>query len=1145
MAQNVGITPVIAPIDTPDSNDTFPTGFANKLKGGYKTVATIAERDAISLERRSAGDLVKVVETNLIYHWNGTSFDSNIKNYIGLSNVDNTSDLNKPISTATQTALDTKLSYDEYINGAIALGSYNASTNTPTLTATPDVLLHDGDYYDVTTSGTVGFSGSNFLSGTVLNIGDKLKKKGTQWYLIASSLSQYYTKTETDAKYLESGSKFTSALQSEIDRNPITTIQFGTQLDGTSNDTLDTTNWRYNELGYSTQSGTIKQVFLWATASGNIPLVVISISGSTATLVKTLGTYAVVAGLNTININQSISAGQFVAFGKGTSTAGIRFKTSGFTGNRFAQATGSTIVYGTSNSYYALGFSVEGIVSKPLDIYRTVSDSYTKSEVYAKSEVYTKTESDLKYLESGSKFTSALQSEVDRSSSVTLQFGTQLDGTSNDTLYGWKYNELGFSTQNGTVKQVFLWANGAGNIQLDVISVSGVNTTLVKTLGIYTVTNGFNTININQSISAGQFVAFGNSGTAGIRFKTSGFVGNRFAQSNLAGTTTTYGTSGSYYALGFSVEYSTSKPLDIYTTKTYVDAGLSAITPTKIQKIVRLNGTVGIDCDFSGNRGIQDAIESITDANKYKQYEILVYEGVYEATQTTDYNSAGITSGYVSFIKGKSFVSVRGINRNKVIVRGTLPTNLTSSVYQYYQTMYWHSDAGTLSNITVEGSNMRYPIHIDGGRLGCKDFISNIENVRVVHLGNSGNATVWGSYHPIGLGTSDGQKIYHKYNYIISKRCPLYAHNNANFSAPNLLKYDYCNFETLDPNYDKKAIRLESLGSSTNDVVELNNCNFGGCYIISHADSPFIPTGLTEQYVNHADFRLEGSGNSPFLYEPSIVGGQALRIVSKSSGSSSTVRFDINSSAYPLIIKNDKYSKDYTDDYNISHVGYAYKDGFSTFSGYAIGKLDVGEDAVGISSNTYVKSLGKRLGDCSTVNKTLTIIVDGVSYNIVFNKNYIGAGTSNSVPSDYTNAQIIAEITAVIGSVATVDTYAVGNDYYPEFTDVMSRNRTSEVIQKGMAVAWDNGFIRKALSTDTKIYGIALDTANTGELCRIMKKGYIRTVETYKFSTLQETYSAISKGDTLGISATAGKISKSASIKLFTAIDNNILAINC
>ena len=38
----------------------------------------------------------------------------------------------------------------------------------------------------------------------------------------------------------------------------------------------------------------------------------------------------------------------------------------------------------------------------------------------------------------------------------------------------------------------------------------------------------------------------------------------------------------------------------------------------KNEIIVKIDGKVGVDCDFSGNRGIQNAIESIKDASENK-----------------------------------------------------------------------------------------------------------------------------------------------------------------------------------------------------------------------------------------------------------------------------------------------------------------------------------------------------------------------------------------------------------------------------------------------------------------------------------------------------------------------------------------------
>lgn len=70
-------------------------------------------------------------------------------------------------------------------------GILNASTGvatiegvTVTLTAIPPTGWLNGQQVEVQTVGNIGFSGINFTSGTLLNIGDKLRKRGTQWELI-------------------------------------------------------------------------------------------------------------------------------------------------------------------------------------------------------------------------------------------------------------------------------------------------------------------------------------------------------------------------------------------------------------------------------------------------------------------------------------------------------------------------------------------------------------------------------------------------------------------------------------------------------------------------------------------------------------------------------------------------------------------------------------------------------------------------------------------------------------------------------------------------------------------------------------------------------------------------------------------------
>lgn len=129
--------------------------FRNIRDDGIQKVANTAERLALV---PSDGDIVEQLDTNALYAYKqstnswilitqptvvtsvtsvfGRSGDvvaqagDYTKAQVGLGNVDNTSDLNKPISTATQTALNLK---EDVINKVITLDSPNNTTYPTTL----------------------------------------------------------------------------------------------------------------------------------------------------------------------------------------------------------------------------------------------------------------------------------------------------------------------------------------------------------------------------------------------------------------------------------------------------------------------------------------------------------------------------------------------------------------------------------------------------------------------------------------------------------------------------------------------------------------------------------------------------------------------------------------------------------------------------------------------------------------------------------------------------------------------------------------------------------------------------------------------------------------------------------------------------
>jgi len=93
----------------------------------------------------------------------GTNPHGTTKADVGLSNVDNTSDLDKPISTATQTALDLKAEQSEILAARAAAPSLNARISNISNFASPNAFNYiSGQYYD--NSFHAGSTSTKFLN---------------------------------------------------------------------------------------------------------------------------------------------------------------------------------------------------------------------------------------------------------------------------------------------------------------------------------------------------------------------------------------------------------------------------------------------------------------------------------------------------------------------------------------------------------------------------------------------------------------------------------------------------------------------------------------------------------------------------------------------------------------------------------------------------------------------------------------------------------------------------------------------------------------------------------------------------------------------------------------------------------------------
>lgn len=144
------------------------------------TSATISQAGLMSSSDKTKLDGLKdqagitsdidAVQTNLETHINNKSNPHEVtKDQVGLGNVDNTSDANKPISTATQTALNGKFSATD--GNALK----QRVDNIPELVATDITVDSDNDSVNISLDKTSIVDGT--LSGTTININSATASK--------------------------------------------------------------------------------------------------------------------------------------------------------------------------------------------------------------------------------------------------------------------------------------------------------------------------------------------------------------------------------------------------------------------------------------------------------------------------------------------------------------------------------------------------------------------------------------------------------------------------------------------------------------------------------------------------------------------------------------------------------------------------------------------------------------------------------------------------------------------------------------------------------------------------------------------------------------------------------------------------------
>jgi hypothetical protein len=169
--------------------------------------------------------IISPANNDIIYYDNSTSLWKNkqlSKSDVGLSNVDNTSDANKPISSATQTALDTKVDENAVITGAtktkITYDSKGLVTAGADITASD---LPSGIDAAKIGSGTVSNTEFGYLDGVTSAI--QTQFNGTQEKLVSGT----NIKTVNSTSLLGSGNVAVAA-QDSISLINNTAVTLGT-----------------------------------------------------------------------------------------------------------------------------------------------------------------------------------------------------------------------------------------------------------------------------------------------------------------------------------------------------------------------------------------------------------------------------------------------------------------------------------------------------------------------------------------------------------------------------------------------------------------------------------------------------------------------------------------------------------------------------------------------------------------------------------------------------------------------------------------------------------------------------------------------------------------------------------------------------
>lgn len=467
--------------------------------------------------------------------------------------------------------------------------------------------------------------------------------------------------------------------------------------------------------------------------------------------------------------------------------------------------------------------------------------------------------------------------------------------------------------------------------------------------------------------------------------------------------------------------------------------------------------------DDNGKNAIQRAIESTANLIGKK---LIRCHGSFIANKLSDFtvenspstNPDYIYHSYISF-NGHKDITLRGDGKHETFIIGDLSKESTSFEVEKYQTVQAEADGLIIEDLTIIGSKVKYPVHIDKSGTGLIET-QRLDNTTQIFNRVNIVAKKGGLGHALGVGIASGQKIICNDCYIKSYTdAATYYHDGRPFTISPLMQFNRCRLESEG----NKLFTGQVSGAVVPCYVEFNQCTYNNYEIFVQDAS--IDFGKDYDYRKNMRLIVNGAGNSPAKYAPELR-TKVLKITAIDN--IKDVTFDTNCSAFDVLIKGiDIQYKEFPN-------GLIYENSYARRNNYAYGLKT-------ISCVDYF-TMKDILGNRSSSAIELIVNVGSESITISFNKDY-------SATDDNT---IINEINSVLSGKAKASLTADNIEVYQNFSDAFLplKNTSSEYIEKGSIVQKNGNGIGKYKGLGN-IYGIALDDMRAGQTGNILIKGIV------------------------------------------------------